>query len=123
MDSVVYPTRITATAVIPNGSSVSGAVVLGPTVFLGFTGPAAWTTAALNIEVMDQNGVWITGGLFDSAGAAVSSWAAVTAAAAYSVDTLAMLPWRTIRFRSGTASSAVTQLGDRSFGIITRAFA
>lgn len=124
MDAKIIAERKVSTVVIPNGTSVSGSVDTGVQgVLVGFIAPAAWTTAALNLEVSPDNATWVTAGLFDDGGSALSSWAAVTAGAGYSVNSAAMLPWRYFRFRSGTAASATNQGADRIFTVITRPLA
>jgi len=112
--------RTTTVVSIPNGTSVSASLDLATTALIGFIAPAAWTVAALNIEASIDGTTWVTAGLFNQAGTAVSSWSSVTAGAGYSVDSAAMLPWRYIRFRSGTAAAPVTQLAQRDFTAITR---
>jgi len=115
--------RISVTVTIASGASVSNQVSLRDTAIVGFIAPAAWTTAALNIEVSDNESDWVTAGLFDSMGSAVGSWSSLTAAAGYSVDPVAMLPWCYIRFRSGTLASATNQAAARTFTVITRPLA
>jgi len=115
--------RSTTTATIANGASVSGTVDLTDTSLLGFIAPAAWTTAELNIEVSVDNTNWVTAGVLDGSRSNVSRWSAVTAGAAYSVDVVNMLPYRFVRFRSGTAASPVNQGADRAFTVITRPLA
>lgn len=115
-------TRSLLTATIASGESVTAAIDLGNTSLVGFVAPAAWTTAALNIGVSVDGTNWATAAL-DSFGSAVSSWSSVTAGAAYSVDPAAMLPWRYIRFRSGTQASPVNQSAARTFTVITRPLA
>lgn len=121
--AVASPTRSAVTASIANGASVSGTVDLTNTAILGFVAPAAWTAAALNIEVSTNGSTWVTAGLIDSYGSSVSSWSSVTAGAGYSVDAAAMLPWQYVRFRSGTAASPVNQGAQRDFTVITRPLA
>lgn len=115
--------RSTTTATIANGASVSGTVDLTDTSLLGFIAPAACTTAELNIEVSVDNTNWATAGVLDGSGSNVSRWSAVTAGAAYSVDVVNMLPYRFVRFRSGTAASPVNQGANRAFTVITRPLA
>ena len=113
--------RSTATATIDNAASVSGTVDLTGTALLGFVMPAAWTTAALNIEVSPDNATWSSP--YDTTPAAVSSIATPVASAAYAVDMTAMLPWRYIRFRSGTTASPVNQGAARAIVCVTRPLA
>lgn len=114
--------RIANGLTIANGTSVSGVLDLDKTSIVGFIAPAAWTTAALNIEVSVDNSAWETT-VLDQYGAAVSSWSAVVAGAAYSVDVVSMMAWRYIRLRSGTSGSPVVQGADRVFTLITRPLA
>ena len=119
----MYPAseRLTATATIANAASVSGTVDLTGTALLGFVMPAAWTTAALNIDVSPDNVAWSSP--YDTTPAAVSSIATPVVSAAYAVDMTAMLPWRFIRFRSGTAASPVNQGAARAIVCVTRPLA
>lgn len=114
--------RSTSTATIANAASVSGSIDLTSTALLGFIAPAAWTTAALNLEVSMDNTNWATV-IYDSGNSPVGSWSAVVAGAAYAVDTVSMLPFRYVRLRSGTSASPVTQGAQRDFTVITRPLA
>ncbi len=89
---------------------------LTDTSLLGFIAPAAWTTATLKLQGSPDNTNWSD--ILDPDGAAVSSYAAVTAGAAYSIDVAAMLPYRYVRFVAGAAQGA-----DRVFIVITRPLA
>lgn len=115
--------RATVTATIANGASVSGVVDLLNTALLGFIAPAAWTAAALNIEVSMDNTSWVTTGLYDSSSTQAGNYPSLVAGAAYAVDTLTLLPFRYVRLRSGTAASAVNQGAQRDFTLITRPLA
>ena len=116
----IFHLRGQQTATIANGASVSGAVDLSKTALMGFVAPAAWTTAALNLEVSLDGSTWVTAGVIGPDSGPVGSWSAVTAGAAYAVDVASMLPWAYVRFRSGTAASPVNQGGARIFTVITR---
>jgi hypothetical protein len=118
-----YGPRTIVNAVIPNGDSVSNALEFNNSGMVGFVAPAAWTAAALNIEVSVDNTNWVTAGIFDSASAAIGTWSSVTAGAGYTVDIVNMLPWRFIRLRSGTAGIPVNQGAARTFNVISRALA
>jgi hypothetical protein len=118
----VIAERKTVTATIANGASVSGAVDLLGTSLLSFIAPAAWTTAALQIEVSADNSNWATV-VNDQYGSATGQYSAITAGAAYAVDTVALLGYRYIRLRSGSAASPVNQGADRTFTLITRPLA
>lgn len=118
MAVAVAATRATTTAAITISSSttISASVDLLGTSLLAFIAPAAWTTSTLKIQGSADNTNWSD--IFGSDGVAVSSWSAITATAAYSVDVAAMLPYRYIRFVAGTAQAA-----DRTFTVITRPLA
>ena len=102
-----------ATITIANSTTISSSVDLLGTALLAFIAPAAWTTSTVKIQGSTNNSNWSD--LYDQYGFAVSSWTALTAGAAYSVDTPAMLPYRYIRFVAGTAQAA-----NRTFTVITR---
>ncbi|MEP6587515.1 MAG: hypothetical protein ABJA84_02000 [Polaromonas sp.] len=114
--------RSTVTATIANAASVSDVIDLTTTALLGFVAPAAWTAAALNIEASPDNTTWAPA-VIGSDSTAVSSWASVTAGNAYAVDAVSMLPFRYIRFRSGTSAAPVNQGASRAFVVITRPLA
>ena len=111
------------TATIPNGASVSNVIDINIEVPVGFIAPAAWTTAALNVEVSMDGNQWSTPGLFDSTGAAASSWSSLTAGAFYAFDPVQMLAWNHLRLRSGTYASQVNQGAERAFIIASRRIA
>ena len=88
----------------------------------GFFAPAAWTAAALQVEASaDGSTNWVP--ITDSSGAASGSLASITALYAYALDPVAMLPWRYIRFLSGTVATPVNQGAARTFTVITRPLA
>lgn len=115
--------RSVVSITIPSGASVSNAIDCNERSVIGFVAPAAWTTAALNIEASMDGINWMTAGLLDSTNAAAGSWPALTAGAGYSVDLSAMLPWQFVRFRSGTATAATNQAAARTFSVVTRPLA
>lgn len=112
----VSATRATTTATIANGGTTSGSVDLTNTCLLAFIAPAAWTTSALKIQGSADNSNWSD--IIGSDGVAASVYSAITAAAAYSIDVAAMLPYRYIRFVAGSAQGA-----ERVFTVITRPLA
>lgn len=116
-----YTPREKQIVTIPNGASVSGTIDLTDTSLLGFVSPDAWTTAALNLEVSDDNSSWSSA--YDAYGSQVGSVATLSVASRYAVDMSALLPWRFVRFRSGTAVSPVAQGAERSFKVIKRVLA
>lgn len=116
-----YTPREKQTVAILNGASVSNTIDLTDTCILGFVTPAAWTTAALNIEVSDDNVNWSAA--YDAYGAQVGSIASPVVASRYAVDMSALLPWRYVRFLSGTSTSPVAQGADRVIKVIKRVLA
>lgn len=116
--------RATVTATIPNGGSVTPTVDLAGACLVGFLTPAAgWTAAALNIEVSTDNSRWVTLGVYDSTGVQTASYPSLAADSAYSVDMHALLPYRYVRLRSGTAALPVAQGAPRDFTLIVRPLA
>lgn len=110
--------RLLSTITIANAASVSGTIDLVGTALVGFVMPSAWTSAALNMDVSVDGSTWAAPN--DSVAAAVSSFASPVAGAAYAVDALSLLPWRYVRFRSGTTGSPVNQGALRTFQYVTR---
>lgn len=115
--------RGATTVSIANAASVSGAADLGNNSLIGFLAPAAWTAAALNIEVSVDNTNWVTLGLYDATGVTTGSYSSLVAGAAYGVDVQTLLPFRYVRLRSGTSVSPVNQGAQRDFTIVTRPLA
>ena len=120
-DVVVSLTRASQIATIASGGSVSGSIDLMGAAMIGFVTPAAWTSAALTIEVSDDNVNWSSA--YDAYGAQVGLIASPVVATRYAVDVTALLPWRFVRFRSGTSASPVVQGADRAFTVIARVLA
>lgn len=114
--------RKTYTVTILSGASVSDAVQVMDSSLIGFIMPAAWTSAALNLEVSMDGTNWATA-IYDGSGLAVGSWSTPVAGAAYAVDAVSMLAWRYIRFRSGTSGSPVNQGADRLITAVMRPLA
>lgn len=117
-------TRSTTTATISNGASVSGTVDLTGTAMLAFFTPSAWTSAAITLEVSPDSSTWYTL-VYDATSLSVGYWPAanVIVSSAYSVDAQSMLPYRYVRFRSGTGAVPITQGADRVFTVVTRPLA
>lgn len=107
---------VTAAITVANSTTISASVDLLGTTILAFIAPAAWTTSTLKIQGSADNSNWSD--IIDPDGDPVSSYAAITAGAAYSMDVPAMLPYRYIRFVAGTGQAA-----DRTFTVITRPLA
>lgn len=114
--------RENLTATIANGASVSDALDLANTSLLGIIMPAAWTTAALTVEVSADNSTW-TGLAYDQDGSQCNSIASPVAGSAYALNALGLLPYRYIRLRSGTTATPVNQGAARSITVITRPLA
>ncbi len=116
----LYPSndRIISTVSIANGESVSAAVDLEERSLLALIMPAAWTAAALTVEVSHDGTTWI-GIVYDSLGVQANVIASPAVSTAYTLDALGLLPYRYMRLRSGTTASAVNQLGARSITAIT----
>lgn len=113
--------RLSATVAILSGESVSEVINLSDTALLGFVTPTAWTAAALNIEVSDDNVNWSSA--YDAYGSQSGSIASLVVASRYAVDMTALLPWQYVRFRSGTSATPVVQGADRVFTVIARVLA
>ncbi len=120
LKSAVAP-RITQTVTIANGASISEVIDLTDTTLVGLIMPAVWTTAALNIGVSVDGTNWLVG--YDAFGSAANSIASPVVNGAYALDANALLPWRFVRLRSGTAASPVNQGANRVFTLIKRALA
>ena len=117
---IVAP-RVLKTLTIDNGASVSNSIYLAATNLLGFVMPAAWTSAALTIEVSNDGVTFYP--CYDYAGAQAGYIASPSVSSAYAVDLSALLPWRYARFRSGTSAAPVNQLANRSIVVVTRGLA
>jgi hypothetical protein len=113
--------RNTFNANIPANESVSQSIDLISSVLLGFVTPTVWTTAALDIEVSLDNITWFTI-IYDSSSIATGVYLTPTVSSGYAVDTLAFLPYRYVRFRSGTSAAPIVQTAARSIAVITRPF-
>lgn len=112
--------RKVSSVTIASGASTSTTIDQEKTLLVGVVMPAAWTTAALTIEASNDNSTWFTPN--NSAGSEMSI-ASPSASAGYAVDFVGLSAWRYLRFRSGTASSAVNQGADRVLVTVTRPMA
>lgn len=115
--------RVAVTASIPNAGSVTPTIDLGGVCLVGFIAPADWTAAALNIDVSVDNSRWISAGVYDSTGVQTATYPSLVANSAYSVDMQSLMPFRYVRFRSGTSAVPVAQAAQRDFAIIARPLA
>lgn len=104
---------------IPNGGSVSQSLELSGTCITGVIMPAAWTTAALTIEVSADASTWI-GLVYNSDGTQCNSVAAPAVSSAYAFDLAGMIPYQFIRIRSGTTASPVNQADERTLVVCLR---
>jgi hypothetical protein len=108
-------------AVIASGTSVSQSIDLSFHVLVGFVTPAAWTTAAIDLEVSIDGTTWFTN-MYDSLGVATGIYLSPVVSSGYAVDALALIPYNFVRFRSGTSASPVNQAAARTISVITRPF-
>lgn len=119
---LVIDMKESKTVTIANGESVSSTIDTLRSTVIGLIFPAAWTTAALTIEVSADNATWI-GLAYDNAGYQCNCIASPAVSSAYSISLDGMLPYRYIRLRSGTTATPVNQGGDRAITVITRPMA
>ena len=108
--------RITTTATIASGASLSGAVDLGDNVIVALSMPASWTTAVLSFQG-SHDGVTYQE-LKDTYDALLSYNPLVASNRA--VEPQHFLGWRYIKVRSGTAAVPVNQAAERVITLITR---
>lgn len=108
----------TATATILSGASVSNVFRLAGTFLAGVLMPAAWTTAALTIEVSADGTTW-TGLAYDQGGTQCNSIASPVAGSAYALNLAGLRPWPYARIRSGTTATPVNQAADRAITVAT----
>ena len=113
--------RVIQSATIAINTSVSDALDMDKNSLLGFIMPSAWTTAGITIEVSTDNSNWFPAR--DAYGSTVGYIASPVVSNAYAVDVQSLLPWRYIRFRSGTTDSPVVQTAARTIPIVKRVLA
>lgn len=119
--TIVYTPRESQVVTIPANGSVSNSISAVDTALVGFITPAAWDAAALSIEVSMDEVSWFSPK--DSQGLSVGYLASPLTATAYSVDAAALLPWRYLRFRSGTSAAPVNQTAARAIAAVKRVLA
>ena len=107
---------------IANGASVTELLDLNGHVAIGIIMPAAWTTAALTVEV-SADGTTFNGLAYNDLSSQCNKIASPVASSAYALDLAGMLPYRFVRLRSGTTASPVNQGAERSITVITRPLA
>ena len=115
--------RAVTTLTIPASTSVSEAFPLETRSLLGFITPVAWSAATLTIEVSLNGTNWFSA--YDNYGSVVGSYTSIptAASAAYAVDPIALIPWKYVRFRSGTTAAPINQTANRVFQVVTRELA
>jgi len=114
--------RTSQTATIANGESVSAPIDLANTALLGLIMPAAWTAAALTVEVSVDDSTW-TGLAYDDLGTQCNVIASPVASSAYALNMVGLLPYRYVRLRSGTTATPVNQGAERIVTVVTRPLA
>lgn len=120
--TVISGLRIGTSLTIASGASVSDALDMGAHSLLGVILPAAWTDAALTIEVSTDNATWI-GLAYDDTGSQCNVIASPAVSSAYALSALGLMPYRYIRLRSGTTATPVNQGAGRVITVITRPLA
>lgn len=100
--------------VIAGGASLSAAVDIDGSSLVGIVMPAAWTAANLTFQGSSDDSVF--NNLYDDAGTEVT----VTAAAAryIAVQPSEFVGFDTLKIRSGTSGTAVTQAAARTITLI-----
>lgn len=114
--------RDIGTVTIAAGASLSEAISLEGTVLLSITMPAAWTAAALTVEV-SHDGTTYHGLVYDDLGIQVNVVASPVAGATHEFSAAGMLPFLFARIRSGTTASPVNQVAARTLTFVTRPLA
>jgi hypothetical protein len=113
---VLAPRLIYTNVTIADGQSLSDAVDIGQAKIVGIIMPASWTAAGMTF----QGGASLTGTFYDVYDNGVER-AVVIASSQFSVlNVVDWLPFRFIKFRSGTTGSAVAQSGDITFVVVTQ---
>lgn len=107
---------------IANAASVSDVACLNGVAIIGIIMPAAWTAAALTVEV-SADGTNFTGLAYNDAGGQCNSIATPAPGSAYAFSLAGLLPYRYVRLRSGTTAAPVNQAADRIITVITRPLA
>lgn len=107
----------TATATIANGASLSGAVDGRGQALVGIAMPSGWTAANLTLQASADGATY--NNVYDAAGTEYT----ITAAASrfIQVPVTSTQGFRSIKVRSGTSGSAVTQGADRDLVLVFRA--
>lgn len=108
------------TATIANGASLSGAVDLSTQCLIGLSMPSTWVTTAVitfagSTDNVTFNPIYYQGSEFTISEAAASRQ--------ITIDPTALLPWRYIKIRSGTAASPVNRSQDNVITLLTKPLA
>ena len=92
---------------IPFGESLPEGIFIGDNGHIGVMLPSVWETAGLSFQVSNDGTTWTN--LYKDTGDEYT--VAAAASRAVSLDPDVFAPWRFLKIRSGTASSAVAQNG------------
>lgn len=108
------------TVTILAGQSLSGAVDLSTQCLIGLSMPSTWSTAAVitfagSVDGVTFNPIYYQGGEFIISEAAASRQ--------ITIDPTALLPWRYVKIRSGTASAPVNRSQDNVITLLTKPLA
>lgn len=104
-------------AVIASGASLTELIDLGGLRLFGIDMPPSWSTANLTLQSLGSDGTWRD--VKDENGSEIVISAAASAAIRFRDPTL-FASLTTIRLRSGTSSTPVVQVIDRSVSLILR---
>jgi hypothetical protein len=115
-----YVTDVIA-ASIASGQNLSGEIDLGGKSLVGIEVPANWTTAAISLQASPDGGVtWCE--LVDQTATAIgcSSLAGGTLVYFVAVDPTKLRGVRSIKIRSGTQATPVTQANTVALSVLVR---
>ena len=116
----VVEDRNVHTLEIASGASLSGAIDIKNTKYLGLIMPAAWTTAGLSFMVATtENGTYYD--LYDDAGSEVVASASAGVALSFDMIAVSLAPWSFMKIRSGTTGTPVAQGAKRTLYLATKA--
>lgn len=109
------------TVTIASGTSLSGALNLGPMVtgIVAIEMPAAWTAANLTFQVSTDGTTYVN--LYNDGGTEATITAAASQTLSMRQDMTAILSkFRWLKIRSGTSGTPVNQGADRSLAVYAR---
>ena len=106
----------TITATIASGQSLSGQTDIGPGVLVGLIVPSGWTAANITFQVSADGGAtW--GNLFSYLG---TEFTVVSVVGEFmAIDPTLLRGARSLKVRSGTSASAVTQTNPVNVTLVT----